>query len=179
MSNLGNSKKEATSYATKLVIIIPLVVLGENLQCQKNNSKGGNLHSYNSMPTVHVVLWPSLYNYTLGLQVYAEIRHAEEVIYTYLRTSGVQGSGHEYNYNKVCSILLACKSMLRSDMQKKLFIHTSRPLGSKALVMNIIIIRYVQLKGREAKWSSPKLSMGNGLKCSEITSNNYISQRQM
>ena len=42
MSNLGNSQKEATSSATKLVIIIPLVVLGENLQCQQNNSKGGN-----------------------------------------------------------------------------------------------------------------------------------------
>ena len=35
MSNLGNSKKEATSSATKRVMIIPLVVLGENLQCQQ------------------------------------------------------------------------------------------------------------------------------------------------
>ena len=35
------------------------------------------------------------------------------------------------------------------------------------------------MKGREAKWCNPKLSMGNGLKCSEITPKNYISQRQM
>ena len=31
-------------------------------------------------------------------------------------------------------------AMLRSDMQNKLFIHTSGPLGSKALVMNVITL---------------------------------------
>ena len=41
-------------------------------------------------------------------------------------------------------------------------------------IIKVISMITIIMKGREAKWYNPKLSMGNGLKCSENNTKNYI-----